>query len=375
MLDNAMNNTQSYPYLEQIFQELFSRLRNPREVHVLKQRYHLETSENPADVFARKATLQSIGIKEGITRERVRQIENSAIKNLMKVPLYEARIKFILDHLENILNEHAGVMAEHHLITQALRHIEEAHKRTTEARYLHFTLNKLLTEKLIMKRENEIHEKIWAKNEEAVQLLHTAITEIQEFFRRANRPLTIQELAESIKHFSLFKEHEHMVIEHNLENILIASNALDTNPFAEWGMKEWASIVPKRIGDKIYMVLKKHGKPLHYKIIAEYIKAYNFDHKKAHPPTIHNELILDGDKYVLVGRGTYGLREDGYKKGIMSGLLEEVLKASPSREMTRDEIVKEILKQRQVKESTIYLALNDKAKFQKTLRGTYMLLS
>src|SRR3990167_4479259 len=375
MLDNQMNNSRSYPDLEQIFGELFSCLRNLREVNVLKQRYRLEGNENQMHALGRKATLQSIGAKEGITRERVRQIENSGIKNLMRVPLYSARIGRILDHLENILHEHAGAMAEHHLIAKTLRHIEEANKRASEARYLYFTLNKLLTGRLMMKRENELHEKIWAKNAETTQLLQTAISEIKGFFQRANKPMTIKELGESLKHFSLFKEHEHLIAQHNLENILIASSALDANPFDEWGMKEWASIVPKRIGDKIYMILQKHGKPLHYKTIAEYIEAYQFDHKKAHPPTIHNELILDGTKYVLVGRGTYALKEWGYKEGIISELLEEVLKAAPQREMAREEIVKEILKQRQVKESTIYLALNDKAKFQKTPMGTYVLIA
>jgi len=54
--------------------------------------------------------------------------------------------------------------------------------------------------------------------------------------------------------------------------------------------------------------LKNNGEPMHFTEIADKINEVGFDHKKANSGTCHNELILD-DRYVLTGRGMYGLKE------------------------------------------------------------------
>ena len=125
------------------------------------------------------------------------------------------------------------------------------------------------------------------------------------------------------------------------------------------------------MNDKIYLILKKASQPLHFEEITEQINKVGFDHRKAYAPTVHNELILN-EQYVLVGRGIYALQEWGYKPGVVSDVLEVILRNS-TEPMTRDELVTVVLKQRVVKKNTIHLALTDRKRFQRLSDGRYTL--
>ena len=141
--------------------------------------------------------------------------------------------------------------------------------------------------------------------------------------------------------------------------------------FDNWGLVSWGTVHPKKINDKIYLVLKKAGKPLHFTEIATLINETKFDEKIAYPATVHNELILD-DKYVLVGRGMYALKEWGYKPGTVASVVEDLLKENGA--MTKEEIIEKVLEKRNVKESTIYLSLMNNDKFVKGKNGRYELV-
>jgi len=127
----------------------------------------------------------------------------------------------------------------------------------------------------------------------------------------------------------------------------------------------------KRMRDKIYLVLLKDGQPLHYKQITERINEEGFDRKVAHPATVHNELILD-EHFVLVGRGIYGLAEWGYKPGVIADVVAGILKKADG-PLSKQEVIDEVLKCRQVKEGSINLTLSDKALFLRGEDGRYAL--
>ncbi|MCU0680512.1 MAG: winged helix-turn-helix domain-containing protein, partial [Planctomycetes bacterium] len=91
-------------------------------------------------------------------------------------------------------------------------------------------------------------------------------------------------------------------------SLLQAIKNIEQNRFGHWGIAEWQEVKPKTINDKIYLILKNSGQPMHFTEIAEKINEIGFDKKKANPATVHNELILD-ERYVLTGRGTYALKE------------------------------------------------------------------
>ncbi len=156
-----------------------------------------------------------------------------------------------------------------------------------------------------------------------------------------------------------------------INSYLIISKKINQNILGEWGLSNWNTVSPKRMGDKAYLVLKKSGKPLHFTEITNLINQSGFDKKTAYPATIHNELILD-DRYVLVGRGIYALKEWGYQPGTVIDIVLDILSKSPT-PLTKEEIIKKVLEQRMVRKSTILLALTAKEKIKKLPDGTYTL--
>ncbi len=136
-----------------------------------------------------------------------------------------------------------------------------------------------------------------------------------------------------------------------------------------FGLSKWPSVNPKNIRDKIYVILDAKKEPMHFTAIADEIKNSNFRRKNVTVQAIHNELIKD-PRFVLIGRGIYALDTWGYKKGTIEDIIYDVLKNSDT-PLTREEIVKQVLKVRKVKETTILLNLQNKSRFKKVDKNSF----
>jgi hypothetical protein len=171
----------------------------------------------------------------------------------------------------------------------------------------------------------------------------------------------------------LFDENVKLINQNkHIYSLLHASKNIERNRFGHWGLADWREVKPKTVNDKIYLILKNHGKPMHFAEITEKINTISFDGKEANAATVHNELILD-KKYVLVGRGLYGLREWGYRTGTVADVIKEIL-IKKGESMTRDQIIEAVLAQRMVKRATIVLALMNRSMFTKGTNGKYSLI-
>ncbi len=134
-------------------------------------------------------------------------------------------------------------------------------------------------------------------------------------------------------------------------------------------MIKWPLVNPKNIRDKIYVVLQDNGKPMHFNEISANIKNSDFKRKNVTTQAIHNELIKD-KRFVLIGRGIYALKEWGYEQGTVADVIADVIRKA-GEPLHRDEIVKRVLKNRQVKETTILLNLQGKKQFKRVAKATY----
>ncbi len=139
----------------------------------------------------------------------------------------------------------------------------------------------------------------------------------------------------------------------------------------KWGLTKWPTVNPKNIRDKIYVILQDSGKPMHFSDIAQSIKDSDFKRKDVTTQAIHNELIKDS-RFVLIGRGIYALKEWGFQKGTVADIISDILRKEGG-PLHRDEIVKRVLKHRQVKETTILLNLQGKSRFKRVAKATYAL--
>ena len=109
---------------------------------------------------------------------------------------------------------------------------------------------------------------------------------------------------------------------------------------------------------------------MHFNEIAKAISASDFKRKNVTVQAIHNELIKDS-RFVLIGRGIYALDSWGYQKGTVSDIIAKILKNAGDEGLSRKEIVKQVLKERKVKETTVLLNLQNKKLFVKVGKDNY----
>lgn len=366
----------------EIINNLFSEL-SERERDVLIRRYGLHSGV--------KETLESIGGAHELTRERIRQIETTSVKKLQQLKNLKDYLDTLRKVILQLLEEHGGLMEKEYLLNLLVGYSlngfnvkspdEQTHKN-----YLNFLITKLLFDefeeinssahflgsyKLKYKdldHLEEITEELLVKIREAKETHSTdglidLITEL-ESYKRHKEKITISSTLDVAKFLKteLFEENENIVNNNKvLYSILKAAKKIEQNKFGHWGIHNSREIKPKTINDKIYLILKNYNKPLHFAEIAETINKISFDGKKANPATVHNELILD-KKYVLVGRGLYGLNEWGYKQGTVADVIKEII-IENGESMTKEEIIKKVLEKRMVKKATIILALMNKDRF------------
>ena len=380
ILDQIIANNQFEQALNlnaiEIVEKLFNQL-NLREQDVLRRRFGL--------AIQKKQTLEEIGRDHKLTRERIRQIETSAIAKIKKNKAKEEIISNLRKVVALLLEEHGGLIARDYLFdiltalsTQDnLLGNDEIHRN-----HLNFLIGKILNDDFDKINKANNLSNIFKFKHQDLDYLNEISTELVSKIEQMNKLYTTQELIKLIKSLNSYQKYQDKINYSNNINVkkilgskyedldndnkviyslLIAINGLDKNKFGYWGHYKSREINPKTINDKIYLVLKHNGEPMYYGDIAKKIKEIGFDHKPVNVATAHNELILD-DKYVLIGRGLYGLKEWGYQAGTVADIIVSALKEA-GEPLTKEELTSRVLKQRQVKQSTINLALMDSTRF------------
>lgn len=388
ILDQIITNFQAEEVAKldavEIANNLFEQL-NERERDVLSRRFGLSGEI--------KETLENIGNIHKLTRERIRQIETSGVKKLRALKTLEEHISGLRKVINQLLEEHGGIMEKEYLLNNLVNFSTDGVKNKPENITLHKNHLDFLISKLLHDHFEEVVNSIYFKDsfklkhqtldhlEEMANELVAKIKEVKQIFLTDDlidlstglesykknydkfNPSSNLDISNILSN-SLFKENTEKINSNKvLYSILQASKQIEQNKFGHWGIDDWREVKPKTINDKIYLILKNNGKPMHFVDITEKINQINFDNKGANAATVHNELILD-DKYILVGRGLYSLKEWGYQKGTVVDVINDILSNSPM-PLGREEIIEKVLKQRLVKKATIILALMDKNSFEK----------
>ena len=339
---------------ESIIDEILSALKE-REKQILMKRYGLKGSEIK--------TLAAIGLEHGLTRERVRQIEKDLIKNLRKNGRTHAGLLVVKEMMVNTISEHGKIIAEDNLLKSF------GVKNDQERNSIIFILH-LIEEIDLYLHDN--YKNCWSSVVFNKQILHDFTEEAHKILERFAKPV---EEAEFLQHFAqtdFYKKHETDLPQKVILNFLDLAHRVEKNVFGHWGLTNWKQIVPKDVGDKAYLVLKQHGKPEHYSFITDMINKAAFDSRTAFKETVHNELIKD-QRFILVGRGIYALAEWGYKSGVVSDVIKEILTEN-GKPLPKDKIIEEVLKRRQVKKNTILVGLSNKKLFRKVEKNLYSLV-
>ena len=223
------------------------------------------------------------------------------------------------------------------------------------------TLLAELSSKMVITTENDkYYAAVILSSDKDERDIKKAADAIVTTLRKHGQPVTIDELYKLVDGD----------YEHPMEVAAIASiskNIATLNGM--WGLVKWPLVNPRNIRDKIYVVLKQHDKPMHFNDIADAVKAENFKRNNVTKQAIHNELIKD-NRFVLVGRGIYALAERGYKRGSITDVISDILRENGP--MNREDIVRAVLKVRQVREATVLLNLS-RPEFKRIDKSTYTL--
>ncbi len=301
-----------------------------------------------------RQTLESIGRHYGITRERVRQIENHAIALVHKSPSF-ALAKEIFDELERHIGKLGGVVCEEDLLVFLS-------KDELMQNYIYFLL--VLGDPFKYRKEDDEVQRCWyvdpmlAKNvEDALVSLYSGLSDkdLMTESEMIDRFLKgLKDVNDDFRNAEITRRW------------LAISKKIAKNPLGEWGLADSPNVKTKGVRDFAYLAVKKHGSPLHFTEVADMIsKIFG---RSTHVATTHNELIKD-ERFVLVGRGMYALREWGYAAGVVRDVIKKVLRDNGP--MTRENVVDKVLKERHVKPGTVIVNLQNPKYFKKGKDGKW----
>ncbi|MEI6353025.1 MAG: HTH domain-containing protein [Candidatus Nomurabacteria bacterium] len=334
---------------KQVSKKFLSAL-NPRMKDIVSNRYGLETEK--------RMTLEAIGKNYDITRERVRQIENFALATIKKSPEYRENL-FVFDELKEIVKKLGSVVKEETL----MNHISK-----DKVIQNHINLYLVIGGHFTKIKETDDFHPHWSVDDslsghikDSLETLHGEITDEELLLEEEMLEKFVSHLDQVVDEYKNNREIIH--------KYLSISKLIDKNDLGEWGKVTSPHIKARGVKDYAYLVVRKHGKPMHFKDVAtEIAKVFK---KKTNTATCHNELIKD-KRFVLVGRGMYGLKEWGHAAGVVKDVITETLKES-GKPLTKQEIVEKVLAKRMVKPNTVIINLQDAKIFKKDKDGKYSL--
>lgn len=338
--------------LKDIIDELLLVL-SDKEKMVIVKRFSLDNKP--------RQTLENIGRSFAVTRERIRQIEVTAIKKLQRNAI-NSKIKRVSSSISSIIKNHSYVCDEKQIIIEALAMLHEDQK-SLNGHIIRLALE--ITPDIERSDSPRSFSRFWYNKKYISMLDIKSISKVVYIIlKKKSDIVNISDLIEETTLQIDDSELDHNVV---LETIKVDKRfiLMDNN---HCGLHEWRHINPKSIHDKALIVLRENRKPMHFVDIANAIVNKGFNNKVVTIQAVHNDLIRY-PKFVLVGRGMYALKEWGYTPGTVADVIADILKKNGP--TSKKDIVKLVQEQRDVKVGTISLNLQKEDAFFRVGRAVY----
>jgi hypothetical protein len=344
-------NTKVAINLQSLLDDLFMVL-TEKEAMVIRRRFALQGQP--------KQTLEKIGKHFKVTRERIRQIEGIALSKLRRT-VRTTKLNEVNELAKSILRVNGGLMREDDLISQVLKRMPNS----TELDGAVLRLSYSIDSEMNSSGHSGTFVPFWRLESLAMEDVSLIVDHIVKILKKRKTCMRKDELISAVQGLNLFKDRIP-------SKELISSSLTIDERLREiddgWGLTEWRFVRPRSIRDKVEIILRKAGTPLHFMEIANRIREARFDHKNVTVQAVHNELIRY-PQFVLVGRGLYALREWGYEPGTVADVIEAILLEKGP--LSKKEIIAEVAKQRTVKVGTISLNLQKMPYFVRVGRAVY----
>ncbi len=338
--------------LQELLSDLFLVL-TQKETEVIKRRFALAGQS--------KQTLEKIGKHFNVTRERIRQIESIALSKLKRT-VRTTKLNEVNEIAKSILRAHGGVMLSNDLVSAVLKRLPGTQLVDGSILRLSFSIDN----EMAPEGRSMTYKPFWRIATIPMEDIATVIDMAVKFLHKRHSCMKTSELVSSIQAMPVFQQGRTPTNE-LITNCLAVDERLKEIPEG-WGLTEWRFVRPRSIRDKVEIILKKVGHPMHFMELANSIKEAGFDHKNVTVQAVHNELIRY-PQFVLVGRGLYALSEWGYEPGTVADVIENILKKKGA--LSKKQIIEEVSKQRTVKIGTISLNLQKMPYFVRVGRAIY----
>jgi len=351
MQTKELNNSSAF--ITNAFKDILKAL-SDKEKNVIERRIWLN---------GEKETLQNIwnSFSPNITRERVRQIEDSWIKKIWRVIKATNLVK-IQEFAREILEEHGGLLTKEKLINAIIKWLN-----------LEKNINASILETIIQSDYDIVKSKpkLWTKT--YFYLPKISKKSIDAIYKEGINIL--KKRKDVMEKASLYEMIKINLKNPNLKNVFIDSVLDVYEDIVSWEetliwLEKWKILNPKTLKDKAVYILRKEKIPMHFVSIANKITEIMWEKVKVN--TVHNELIRNNE-FVLVWRWIYALKDWWiYKPGTVLDVIVDIMKKT-SEPMSTEDIVSKVLKVRKVKPTTIYMNLQNKKMIQRVWRNYYKL--
>ncbi|RLC65361.1 MAG: hypothetical protein DRI48_06795 [Chloroflexi bacterium] len=257
-----------------------------RERRVLEWRYGLDCEP---------LTLEEVGQRLDVTRERVRQIQTRALSRLAN-PNGQRRVRELTAHLLQAFRAAGGLMTE----AEVGRVIAEAVAvNDTDAEWVGRLW--LATRRDVRQLKREA---VWGLADAPLRLVPDVNRRLVRLMEPTFTSLTDDELLAEFKRTRFYEKHRSRLPDGFLHACLRTNQAIEITD-GQCRLVKWA----RRRTPVIVQTLREIGEPAHYTIITKRANALLPPELQATPHNVHAELGRRTDLFVRVGHGIFGLKE------------------------------------------------------------------
>lgn len=258
-------------------------------------------------------TLQDIGDKLGVTRERIRQIEAAGLKRLRRVYGYRAIGDFIIQKVSSYLasepDTRCGVLSEDEAVSALADDCstEQAALAASFLQDLDAPRESLLTRHLVDPEPGVYcaEKRVAAEYKVLLELIELALQQHQ-------KPVSEQRLCDDLA----FRSGEALTTRQTalLSRLFAVSPSVMRLRNGTIAFSKWTEFHRRDANSLAEATLRLLGRPAHFREITQKIGALFPDAGSVNERTIHNALVCNQHKFVWVKSGTYGLAAWGLKK-------------------------------------------------------------
>lgn len=267
---------------------------NPKHLNIIKARYGYDEGK--------RKTLEEIGNKLGITRERVRQILTKEIRRI-KHPVKRKVLQTIIENIERLLLQYKGIISINDMA-------KDKYFASGTHKQLRFLMNLIID---IYEERYRIIRKhfLTSLNDDEIKVVNSTIREVVLKCRfPIDERVFIERIISSVGTISEYYLADHLLYKEHIE--ISKGNVLSPGRLS----------IPKRVT----LLMRDIDKPMHFTEIAKLYRNYFGDSKIKTSDlerAIHTR-IGDSRDFIIVGPGTFILRD----RFPVPDNIEEIVRAS-----------------------------------------------